>query len=346
MKISREVKIGFVVILTLAVSVWGFNWLKGHNILSPSKEYYAVYTNVQGLSTSSPVLVNGFQVGSVTNIELMKGHPELVLVTFKITNKGFKFPLDSEAKLASPSLLGGKVIEIVMGDSSNGTNFVYAQPGDTIVTRYELDLQGQVNELVAPLKVKVGSILSAIDSILVPIQTILNDETARKLAEGLGRIPKIIANLERITYKVDTLISSEKNKLSRIFSNVQSITDNLKNNNDKISGILDNVEEITDSLAKSNFKKAIANATDILEKVDNIVTKIDNGEGTLGALINDDKLYLQIDSAARNLNYLVDDIGQNPERYLHFSFIHINRKASRPKENTKGNRRNDKDTIH
>jgi phospholipid/cholesterol/gamma-HCH transport system substrate-binding protein len=88
------------------------------------------------------------------------------------------------------------------------------------------------------------------------------------------------------------------------------------------------VDEITDSLAKSNFKKAIANATDILEKVDNIVTKIDNGEGTLGALINDDKLYLQIDSAAKNLNFLVDDIGQNPERYLHFSLIHINKKTS------------------
>lgn len=316
-----------MVILTLGVAVWGYNWLKGNNIFVKSRHYYAVYTNVGGLSASSPVIVNGFQVGSVSNIELMKDHPGLVLVTFKITDSDFKFPRDSEAKLSSPSLLGGKIIEIMVGDSS-----VYAKPGDTLFTQYEMDLQGQVNEMIAPLKVKVGSILSAIDSILVPIQTILNDETARKLAEGLGRIPAIIANLERITYKVDTLISSEKNKLSRIFSNVESISENLKNNNDKISSILDNVDEITDSLAKSNFKKAIANATDILEKVDNIVTKIDNGEGTLGALINDDKLYLQIDSAARNLNFLVDDIGQNPERYLHFSLIHINKKGGSTKK--------------
>lgn len=324
MKISREVKIGFSVIVTLAIAVWGFNWLKGNDILVKSREYYAVYTNVGGLSTSAPVQVNGLQVGSVSDIRLMDGHPGLVLVTFKITNKNFKFPKDSEAKLASPSLLGGKVIEIVLGDSS-----VTAVPGDTLFTRYELDLQQQVNEMVAPLKVKVENLLSNIDSILIPIQTILNDQTAQRLAEGIGRIPKIIANLEHITFKVDTLISSEKNKLSRIFSNVESISANLKNNNDKISSILDNVDEITDSLAKSNFKKAIANATDILEKVDNIVTKIDNGEGTLGALINDDKLYLQIDSAAKNLNFLVDDIGQNPERYLHFSFIHINRKKKK-----------------
>ncbi len=329
MKISREVKIGFVVILILAIAVWGYNWLKGNNILVKSTNYYAVYTNVGGLSTSSPVLVNGFQVGSVTSIELMKDRPDLVLVTFKITNKNFKFPRDSEAKLASPSLLGGKVIEIVIGDSTDGKSLVYAQPGDTLFTRYEMDLQQQVGAIVAPLKLKVESILSSIDSILVPIQTILNDETARKLADGIGRIPTIIGNLQRITYKVDTLISSEKNKFSRIFSNVESISANLKNNNDKISSILDNVEEITDSLAKSNFKKAIANATSILQKVDNIVTKIDNGEGTLGALINDDKLYLQIDSAAKNLNFLVDDIGQNPERYLHFSLIHINRKPKK-----------------
>ena len=327
MKISREVKIGFVVILVLAIVVWGFNWLKGNNILVKSRNYYAVYTNVGGLSNSSPVLVNGYQVGSVSSIELMKDNPNLVLVTFKITNKDFKFPRDSEAKLASPSLLSGKVIEIMLGDSN-----VLAKPGDTLFTKYEMDLQGQVNAMVAPLKIKVEKILSAIDSILVPIQTILNDETARKLAEGLGRIPAIIGNLQRITYKIDTLISSEKNKLSRIFSNVESISANLKNNNDKISSILDNVEEITDSLAKSNFKKAIANATSILQKVDNIVTKIDNGEGTLGALINDDALYLQIDSAAKNLNFLVDDIGQNPERYIHFSLIHINKKASSKKQ--------------
>lgn len=326
MKISREVKIGFVVLVTLAIAVWGYNWLKGNNLLAKSRNYYAVYTNVGGLTVNSPVQVNGFQVGQVSDIHLMEGHPELILVTFKITDKKFKFPKDSEARLTSPSLLGGKIIDILLGDSG-----VYATPGDTLYTTYEMDLQGQVNAMVAPLKLKVENLLSNIDSILVPIQTILNDETAQRLAEGIGRIPKIIANLERITYKVDTLISSEKNKLSRIFSNVESISANLKNNNDKISSILDNVEEITDSLAKSNFKKAIANATDILEKVDNIVTKIDNGEGSLGALINDDRLYLQIDSAAKNLNFLVDDIGQNPERYLHFSLIHINKNPKKKK---------------
>jgi phospholipid/cholesterol/gamma-HCH transport system substrate-binding protein len=331
LKISREVKIGFVVLITLAIAVWGYNWLKGNNLLTKSRNYYAVYTNVGGLTTNAPVQVNGFQVGSVSEIKLMDGHPDLVLVTFRITDKHFKFPKDSEARLTSPSLLSGKIIDIVLGDSA-----VYATPGDTIYTRYELDLQGQVNAMVAPLKLKVENLLGKIDSILIPIQTILNDQTAQRLAEGLGRIPAIIANLERITYKVDTLISSEKNKLSRIFSNVESISANLKNNNDKISSILDNVDEITDSLAKSNFKKAIANATDILEKVDNIVTKIDNGEGTLGALINDDKLYLQIDSAARNLNFLVDDIGQNPERYLHFSLIHINKKGGNTKKKKKG----------
>jgi phospholipid/cholesterol/gamma-HCH transport system substrate-binding protein len=289
-------------------------------------------------------MVSGYQVGNVSSIELMKDNPKLVLVTFKITNRSFKFTRDSEAKLASPSLLGGKVIEIMLGDSVTDQGLpVYAKAGDTLFTRYELDLQGQVNEMMAPLKVKVTHLLDVIDSIVVPIQTILNDETAKKLADGIGRIPAIIANLQSITYKVDTLISSEKNKLSRIFSNVESISSNLKNNNDKITAILDNVEEITDSLAKSNFKKAIANATDILAKVDNIVTKIDNGEGSLGALINDDKLYLQIDSAAKNLNYLVDDIGQNPERYLHFSFIHINRKASRNNQN-RGVRREQPDT--
>lgn len=338
MKISREVRIGFVVIVTLAAVVWGFNWLRGNNILVKKTEYYAVYSNVGGLSQSSPVQVNGFQVGSVSNIELMKDRPGFVLVTIRITDKSFKFPRDSYAKLASPSLLGGKVIEIELGDSSSNGQLVFAEPGDTLFTGFELDLQGQVNDLVRPLKVKVEHLLDVIDSIVVPIQAILDKNTVDNLAEGINRIPRIVHNIERITFKIDTLVASEKNKLARIFSNVESITSNLKGNNQRISDILDNVEEITDSIAKSDFKKAIANANDILEKVDNIFTKIDNGEGTLGALINDDKLYLQIDSAAKNLNSLIGDIEENPERYLHFSFIHINKKGSRQKDKKKKNK--------
>lgn len=320
MKLSKELKIGALVIVTLAITIWGFNWLKGNNILIKKREYFAVYKNVGGLTESSPVQINGFQVGNVSSIELMENKPGYMIVGFRITDKNFQFPKDSYAKLASAGLLSGKIIDIVLGDSS-----VMAVSGDTLLSGFELDLQGQVNELVKPLKIKVENLLSNLDSLIIPIQTILNDETATKIAEGLGRIPRIIQNLESITYKVDTLISSEKGKFARIITNVESISTNLRNNNEKITEILDNVEEITDSIAKSNFKKAIQNATNILETVDEMTTKINNGEGTLGALINDDKLYLKLDSAAKNLNVLVGDITENPEKYLHFSFIHINK---------------------
>lgn len=275
--ISREAKIGALVIVTLGAAIWGFNFLSGKNIFKKSREYYAIYTNVGGLSEGSPVQVNGYNVGAVSNIDLMEGRPELILVTFKITKKGFRFPKDSQAKLVSAGLLNGRMIEIIRGKDTD-----MAVPGDTLQTGFEKDLQQQVNEMVQPLKEKVDKLLSGIDSILTPIQTIINEESAKDLANALGRIPKIMQNIERASKDVSELMASEKTRLGRIMGNVESISANLRNNNDKISSILENVDEITDSIAKSNFKQAIQNATDILDKVDDIVERINNGEGTLG----------------------------------------------------------------
>lgn len=334
--ISREAKIGAVVIVTLAVAIWGFYYLSGKNLLKPSREYYAIYTDVGGLNEGSPVQINGYNVGAVSNIELMKNRPGLLLVTFRIDEKGFKFPKDSQAKLVSAGFLSGRVLEIVLGKDS-----LMAKPGDTLSSGFELDLQGQVNDMVKPLREKVEKLLSGIDSILVPIQTIITEERAKELANAVGRIPKIMQNIERATANIDQLLDTEKSRLGRIMGNVESISSNLRNNNDKISAIMENIEEITDSIAQSNFKQAINSATNTLEKVDEMVTRINNGEGTLGALIYDDKLYLQLDSAATNLNSLITDLEENPERYIHFSFIHVNKKAgTKPPKKPKKNKQN------
>jgi phospholipid/cholesterol/gamma-HCH transport system substrate-binding protein len=324
--ITREVKIAVLVIVTLAVGFWGFNYLKGKDIFKKHREFYAIYNRIDGLGISSPVTVNGFNVGAVTDIRLMNERPGFLLVKFRVSESGLKIPKDSEAKIVSSSLLGYKQIQLILGTS---TEFI--QNGDTLHTLIEEDLQTSVNKMIQPLKEKVERLISNVDSILVPIQAILDEEGTRKLAESLQRIPRVLQNLERATLRVDTLIAQEKNKLGRIFSNVESITANLKKNNDVISSILQNVDEITDSLAKSNFKETIANATSVIEKVDKVMDKVNRGEGTLGALLYDDKLYRQLDDAAQGLNNLITDIEDNPERYLHFSFIHINKKVT-PKQ--------------
>jgi phospholipid/cholesterol/gamma-HCH transport system substrate-binding protein len=321
--ISREVKIAILVIVTLAFGIWGFNYLKGKDIFVKHREFYAIYNKVEGLGISSPVVVNGYAVGAVTEIALMKERPGFLIVKFRISNSDLQIPMDTEAKIASSSLLGSKQIQLLMGIDS-----VYLEPGDTLNTTIEEDLQTSVNKMIQPLKDKVERLISNVDSILVPIQTILDEEGTRKLAESLQRIPRVLENLEKTTYRIDTLVAQEKNKLGRIISNVESITGNLKKNNEKITSILENVEEITDSLAKSNFKETIKHATDVVAKVDMVMEKVNKGEGTLGALLYDDRLYSQLDGAASKLNHLIDDIEQNPERYLNFSFIHVNKKVS------------------
>ncbi|MCZ2444250.1 MAG: MlaD family protein [Flavobacteriales bacterium] len=327
--INREVKIAVLVITALALGFWGFNYLKGKDILKKHREFYAVYSHIDGLGVSSPVAVNGFIVGAVSDVSLMPNKPGFLLVKFRVSDKALKIPVGTEAKIASTSLLGSKQIQLILSEATE-----YLQPGDTLFTSVEEDLQTSVNKMIAPLKDKVDRLLSNIDSIIVPIQTILDEEGTRRLAESLQRIPRILKNLESTTLRIDTLVAQEKSKLSRIISNVESITDNLRKNNDVIGSILENVNEITDSLAKSNFKETIANATSVIGKIDLMMDKISRGEGTLGALLYDDKIYRELDAAAENLNKLISDIEDNPEKYLHFSFIHINRKVA-PKDSGK-----------
>ncbi|MBE2246226.1 MAG: MCE family protein [Candidatus Competibacteraceae bacterium] len=327
--ITREVKIAVLVIVSLVVGFWGFNYLKGKDVFKKHREFYAVYNRIDGLGISSPVTVNGFHVGAVTDITLMRNKPGFLLVKFRVSDSALQIPEGTEAKIASSSLLGSKQIQLLLGLSSN-----YLKPGDTLNTTIEEDLQTSVNKMIAPLKDKVDRLLSNLDSIIVPIQTILDEEGTRKIAESLQRIPRILQNLERTTLRIDTLVAEEKSKLGRIISNVESITANLRKNNDVIGSILENVNEITDSLAKSNFKETIANATSVIGKIDIMMDQINRGEGTLGALLYDDKIYRELENATINLNNLISDIEENPEKYLHFSFIHINRKVT-PKDSGK-----------
>lgn len=326
MKISREVKIGALVLVTLAAGFWGFNFLKGVNIFGSTRTYYAVYNEVDGLNISSPVSVNGFNVGSVTGIRLIPEQPGKILVSFRISNGDFAFPDDSEARIESASLLGSKRISIVLGSSSN-----LAQSGDTLNSGIEEGLQASVNKVVLPLKDKVEKLIGTVDSILTPIQGVMTPKTMGSISEAIQTLPDIINNIKRVTGRLDDLVASEKDRLSRILGNVESLTATLKNNNGKISSILANVDNITDSLAKSNLKQTIQNATSTLAKVDSIVGKINRGEGTLGALINDKKLYNDLDSAVANVNDLIADLKENPERYVHLSLFHINKKVTPPK---------------
>lgn len=339
MKISKEAKIGIVVVVALAGAIWGFNLLKGSHLFSRGKTFYAKYYNVSGLTVSSPVKVNGFKIGQVTKIGFIpeSSHGEL-LVEFRIDNKDYIFPKDSKARIVSSGLLGGNEITILPGKSS-----VEAASGDTLKSEVETGLQQQVNEMIAPLKIKVENLIGSVDTVVTAFKSVFDDEGMGNISSGLTSLRKSIQGIELAISQVNGLLKNETPKISSILSNVDSISGTIKRSNKDITKILNNFGAISDSLKRANIAQTVKTANETLQEVDIAIKKINAGEGTIGELLNNKGLYNKLDSVAIRLNILVDDIYKHPDDYINVNLIKIGGSREREmKEREKEERKQQK----
>jgi phospholipid/cholesterol/gamma-HCH transport system substrate-binding protein len=314
MKISKEFKIGIVVLLAIGGLIWGINFLKGYDIFSKKYVLYAVYPKIDGLIEANPLMVNGYKVGQVNKISLIKKDGVYnVLVKFLLT-EDVKIPKKSTAKAVSSDLLGSKAVEILYSDE---TEFV--KSGDTLLAQSEEGLKESVNKTIAPLQKKANELLSSIDSVMTIVQVVLNDKTRENLSKSFESIKKAISSLEQTCYKLDDLVASEKAKISSILTKLNVLASMLEKNTGRIDNILGNLSTLSDSLAKAQIKEAIANADKTLKEMNILVAKINEGQGTIGKLVKNDSLYNNLNKASDDLDKLMKDLRINPERYIHFS---------------------------
>ena len=323
-KIKREIKVGVLVVASIAFFYWGFNFLKGKNYLSNSRIFYAVYNQVNGLSSANWVTVNGVKVGEVREISFMdiKGR---VLVKLSIESD-VKIPRNSIARIYNSDVLGSKAIELLLGDS-----LVMAKTNDTLKSQIQPSITEEVSYQMMPIKKKAESLMGSMDSVLSVIQSIFNKTTRDNLKHSFESIKFAIKNLEHTSYNIDTLMTTQRNRLAQIFYNVESISNNFKNNNSKLTNIINNFSNISDSLSKAKLVTTINNADVALKNMSDITNKINSGQGTLGLLINNDSLYKKLDVSSKQLNLLLEDLRLNPQRYVHVSVFGRNPKKDQYK---------------
>ena len=244
MKISKEIRIGLLVITGIALFVYGFNYLKGTNMFRHQKTVFAVYENVDGLLESGLVQLSGMKIGVVSTIEFLPNNREgKILVTMSI-DENVKIPKDSKARIVNFDLLGSKAVRIELGQAN-----LFVKSGDTLHSEIEDDLKTAVDKRIAPLQKKAEGLISSIDSVMVVVQQVLNKDARENLLKSFESIKKSIQTFERTSSRLDTLVVTQQYKLSSIFSKMESITTNIANNNDKITSVLNNFETISDSLA-------------------------------------------------------------------------------------------------
>lgn len=309
MKISNETKVGVFASFAIAVLIIGFNFLKGNSIFTSETIIYAKYSQVDGLTTSKPVLINGYQIGKVANLELQ---PDATIkATLKIDSK-YEIPTNSIAKLESTDLLGNKAIVITLGNDKN-----YVAEGAYLQTNVEKGLK----ESIEPVQKKAELIIARLDSILLNVNGLLNPTTQKNINSSFSSIAATLSTLESTTKKVDNLVGSESSKLSNILSNVEAISLNFKNNGTKIDAIMQNLNTTTDKIAALKFEETINNANKAMADVQTIIANIKDGKGSLGLLINDKNLYNNLNNASKNLDALMIDLKENPKRYVRFSIF-------------------------
>jgi phospholipid/cholesterol/gamma-HCH transport system substrate-binding protein len=315
MKKYKAILIGITFLLAIAFFVWGFNFLKGKNILGKQTYYYARYSEVSGLTTANPVLINGLKTGLVNDVYFDPDMSGDIIVEFLIHNK-IPIPKNTVARIFSSDLMGSKAVEFKLGDSPE-----LAKSGDTLMTSMEASLMESVNAQVQPIKLKAENLLSSIDTLVVALQAILNKEARSDLAASINSIKGTFSNLESTTSNLDTLVESEAQRISRILTNIDSLSLTLKENRENFSNIISNFKLISDSLAKADIPGTFNRANKTLDDLDEILAAINRGEGTLGMLMHNDTLYIELTKSAEELNKLLEDIRLNPKRYVKFSLF-------------------------
>ncbi len=304
-----------IFIVALALFIWGFSFLKGFNLFKEQRIVYAVYEQVSGLDRANPVSINGLKVGQVSDIYFEPGFSGNIIVEITVETQ-IPIPRNSVALIYSSDLMGSKAIDLRLGDDS-----LFIRNGDTLYTRVEASLKEAVNQQIAPLKLKAEELILSIDSVVTVIKAIFNDKAKENLSNSIASIEQTFINLENASYNLDTLVAAQKTKLSQIMTNLESITSTISENEENIDNILANFSTLSDSLAKAEIPRTFAKIDRVMGDVAVIVEKINNGEGSLGMLINDEALYKDIQESAEQLHLLMEDIRINPKRYVRFSLF-------------------------
>lgn len=291
---TKEIRIAIVAILGIVILYFGMNFLKGKSFFSNQHAYYIKFQNVSGLAESNPIYANGYRVGTVKSITYDYKGNNGVIVSFDVDNH-LRIPKGSSASIES-DLMGNVKMNLLL----SGNPLEYIEPGDTIVGELNAGLMGKVSALVPTIE----QMLPKLDSILTSVNTLVADPA---IAQSLHNIRSTTDNLSESTQKLNTL-------MAKLDKSVPGMVN-------KANGVLDNTTRLTANLAAVDIQKTMDEVNQTLANVKAVTEKINGKNGTLGLLMNDDRLYYGLTTTINHADSLLNNIREHPKRYVHFSLF-------------------------
>lgn len=303
MKVTREAKTAILVIGAVLLFIWGYSFLKGRDLFNSYKTYYVVYNNVEGLSPSAPVTLNGLVVGKINSIAFRDTVQGTLVVELQVKTD-FPISKTSAAILYEPGLgISGKQIAIAP-DLANHTQ---AENGDYLKSRLEPGMLAVVSDKLAPLQTKIEATVVSADSLLHNINNVIDRQTQENLRIAIAEMRGTMQEFNKAAKVLNGTLAGNKANIDATMSNLNRTSANFA--------------AVSDSINNANLGATMKKLDNSLANVDKVINDVQAGKGTLGKLLKDEAMYDNLRDASEELKELMADLKNNPKRYVHFSIF-------------------------
>ena len=299
MAISKELKVGVLAAAAISILAFGYNFMKGQDLFTSTNEYFGKYDRIEGLFKSNPVLINGYTVGSVTSIDMNR---ETLELTVGITvGNDIKIPKNSIMKIVNNDMIGSKAVELIFGDDTT----VYAQTGDYLIAKQDQGIAQAVSGVLEPLTKSINSVLGNIDTAIA----------GADLAGTLKDASLALKSFKETADKLNNLLNGKDAEIEAILTNVKVTTEGLTGLSPQIDEILSEIKGTSSRLSAIEFEALSTQVKSLAGELEKTTAAINGKEGTLGMLVNDKKMYNDLDATIAKLKILLEDIEKYPRRY-------------------------------
>lgn len=294
MKISKEIKTAILVLGSIALFIFGFSYLKGKDLFSKDNVFYTDF-NYNALSPSAPVTIKGNKVGKVETITY-NYETGKTRVAFSVDER-FKFSKNSTVRLYELGIMGGNAITIISANDKE-----YAQPNDVLKSEVEQGLVTSLTKNFSGLSTGLDGTLKKADTLLSGLNRLVEDDSEKGLKNAISELNSTMKSFKNLSYSLNKMMTDDASKLNEMLSSFSKTAESFK--------------KLGDTLDKANLGETVAGLDETLNNLNSVLSSIEAGEGTMGKLMKDEKLYNNFEAAAKELEELLQDIKLHPKRYF------------------------------
>ncbi len=310
-----EIKIGILALVSIMALFFGFNFFKGNNLFSREQEYITYFDNVEGLTTSSKVMLNGYQIGKVSEVEMQPDHKFKVVM---LVDHEFTVTEGSQVEQVGSDLLSGAK-NLGMVPSTSKTP---AKEGAVLQGVEAVGIMDGITQGVPGVMDNLTRVTNNADTLMSDLRGVVSDNTGKHIEQILTSIELAMKQIEVLSQslaKQSGNINSLMTNANGTISNLQRVSNSL--NDGRVDRILGNAEQATHQFSEAKIEQTINNLETTTQKLNALMGKLDKNEGTLGLLVNDPKLYNSLNQTVTELGKLSEDLKDHPGRYINISIF-------------------------